>query len=198
MSKHVLTQVNSLRDAIRQYTDEQTCQLVMQGSEKIKETTSLERVSLWTCGALTRLEGQVDAQTLHKLLTARGQACARGGQKKVEKTRKRLGQAASLETFVDAEVQASGKGAELTRQGDALILTYTPKDFGIRCYCPLLRKLPSGLNALASYCQCSRAFVAWNWSAVLERPVQVDLLESCLSGGEKCRFLIHYKDAEKR
>lgn len=198
MSKHVVTQVNALRDVIRQYTDEHTCQLVMQGSEKIKESTSLERVSHWTCGALSRLENQVDEGTLHQLMIARGQACARGGQKKVEKTRKRLKLAPSLEAFVEAEVQASGKGSKLTRTGDALILTYTPRDFGIRCYCPLLRKLPAELNAPASYCECSRAFVAWNWSAVLERPVQVDLLESCLSGGEECRFLIHYKDAEKR
>ena len=198
MSKFVVTQLGTLQDFILQYAGKQTCQLVMHGSEKITEATSLDRVSRWTYSALTRLESQVDEQTLHQLLAARGQACARGGQKKVAKTRLRLKQAPNLEAFLEAEIQASVRGSKLARDGDALTLTYTPRDFSIRCYCPLLRKLPAELNAPVSYCECSRAFVEWSWSAVLDRPVQVDLLESCLSGGDECRFLIHYQDTDER
>ena len=42
-----------------------------------------------------------------------------------------------------------------------------------------------------TYCRCSRGFVQWFWERILERPVQVDLLASCMSGAQECQFAIH-------
>lgn len=42
-----------------------------------------------------------------------------------------------------------------------------------------------------TYCQCSRAFVQWCWEYILEQPVDVELLESCVSGGQECKFVTH-------
>jgi hypothetical protein len=192
MSKHVVTQLGTFQYFIRQYTSEQVCQQVLQGSEKITIATSLERVARWTHTALLRLESLVDEQSILQILSARGQACASLGQKNVAKARKRRLGYPTQDAFLDAEMQIPQRGFQLTREGNTLIQTYTPRDFHIHCYCPLMRKLPDGMNVPVAYCECSRAFVEWTWSAILDRPVKVLLLESCLSGSKQCRFAIHY------
>jgi hypothetical protein len=191
MSKHVVTTLSNMENFIRQGAGEQVCQQVMQGSEKILPGTSLERVACWTQAALARLDGLVDAQTIYQIMEERGRACASSGSKSIAKARARRMQYPTLRAFLEVEMQLPVRGSKLSREGNNLVQTYTPRAFGLRCYCPLLRKLPEGMTASPSYCECSRAFVEWNWRAILDYPVEVELRESCVTGGAECRFIIH-------
>lgn len=40
------------------------------------------------------------------------------------------------------------------------------------------------------YCKCSESFVQTQWEQILERPVEVKVLESAISGAEECKFQI--------
>jgi predicted hydrocarbon binding protein len=61
----------------------------------------------------------------------------------------------------------------------------------MRCYCSLFRQLPTEDKVSTTYCNCSRGFVEKYWEAVLQKPVEVDLLKSAISGADECTFAIH-------
>jgi predicted hydrocarbon binding protein len=42
-----------------------------------------------------------------------------------------------------------------------------------------------------TYCLCSRGFVQKYWEGIVGRSLKVDLLGSCLSGAQECKFAIH-------
>lgn len=111
--------------------------------------------------------------------------------KAADKARARRRASHSLDEFLDAEVRNPAPGTRLARAGNTLYQSYPPRAYKIRCYCPLLRKLPDGETVSMTYCQCSRAFVQWCWEYILEQPVDVELLESCVSGGQECKFVTH-------
>ncbi|MEW5871125.1 MAG: hypothetical protein AB1894_17755 [Chloroflexota bacterium] len=106
---------------------------------------------------------------------------------------RRRGKFESEGEFLEAELRKPPTGTRLERQGEILYQYYTPGLFThpMRCYCSLLRGLAPGDSASLTYCQCSRAFVQTYWQAALGRPVQVDLLETCIAGAQACKFAIH-------
>jgi hypothetical protein len=197
MGKHVVTQLNTFKKFVCWHTDEHVCLQVMQGSEKINPATSLERVARWTHGALAQLDNLVDKQTIRQIMAERGRACAQAGLKSIQKAHARRIQYQTLEMFLEAEIQLPARGSTLIWEANTLVQTYTPQAFGLRCYCPLLRKLPAELTAPESYCECSRAFVEWSWRSILDIPVKVELRESCVTGGSECRFVIHLDNLEE-
>jgi len=56
------------------------------------------------------------------------------------------------------------------------------------CLCPLVESKPKGLSAI--YCHCSVGYVKEWHERLLRRPVDVELVESVLNGGKRCRFKI--------
>jgi hypothetical protein len=56
------------------------------------------------------------------------------------------------------------------------------------CLCPLVETKPAGLSG--TYCLCSVGYVQQWHEMMLDRPVEVELLESTLTGGKRCKFKI--------
>jgi hypothetical protein len=56
------------------------------------------------------------------------------------------------------------------------------------CLCPLVESKPAGLSG--TYCLCSVGYVKQWHEMLLARPVEVELLESTLTGGKRCKFKI--------
>ena len=54
------------------------------------------------------------------------------------------------------------------------------------CLCPLVESKPAGLSA--TYCLCSVGYVKAMHEKLLQRPVEVELVESVLMGDKRCRF----------
>lgn len=60
------------------------------------------------------------------------------------------------------------------------------------CHCPWAREaVKSGEKVTPIFCNCSAGFHKKPWEAALEQKIQVDVLESVLQGGMRCRFAIH-------
>jgi len=90
--------------------------------------------------------------------------------------------------------------------GQRVIATKIPKSGNLRAYleeedpekrrqmyrhCPRIRSVLASGEALSSlYCYCGGGFYKGVWEEILGRPVQVDLSESVLEGGDVCRFVI--------
>jgi len=111
-----------------------------------------------------------------------------------------------LEEDLVVEVVEKGWGTAGILNGDTIIATKIPKSGyleeylretdpekkrQIYCHCPRARdalalseKLPK------SYCYCGAGFYKGIWEEILQEPVEVEVLESVLSGGEVCRVAI--------
>jgi predicted hydrocarbon binding protein len=64
------------------------------------------------------------------------------------------------------------------------------------CHCPRVRDaLQAGQGLPATYCYCGAGFYKGIWEEILQQPVEVELLESVLSGGEVCRVAIYLPSA---
>lgn len=90
------------------------------------------------------------------------------------------------------------------RQGDRIIHTKVPfdalsfsreEDPALRsfhaCHCPLVRtSIRDGEPVDALFCQCSAGFERLPFEAIFGEEVEVEVLETALSGAERCRFAI--------
>jgi hypothetical protein len=66
------------------------------------------------------------------------------------------------------------------------------------CHCPWAREaIKSGdVPLAATFCHCSGGFHKKPWEVIFGRPLEVDVLESVLAGGTRCRFAIHLPPEE--
>lgn len=166
---------------------------VMEGSEQITEKTDKKKTTLWVKGAMERLDALVDDDNKERIMQNCGYNCARKNRKVIERGVARRKKFGSTNEFLMAEEQKPMKGTRLTREGNILYQFYTPQAFTrpMRCYCGLLRELPSEETVSITYCNCSRGFVEKYWESVLGKPVRVDVLQSAVSGAKECKFAIH-------
>jgi hypothetical protein len=104
------------------------------------------------------------------------------------------------------DVVGRGWGLAGVREGSRIIATKIPKSGYLEaylaekdrekrreyyCHCPRVREVLAGGDGLpATYCYCGAGYYQGIWEEVLQRPVEVELLESVLDGGDVCKVAI--------
>ncbi len=146
----------------------------------------------WVKTVMRNLDEAVDKETRFDVMHVNGVNCADHNAKVVKAAVARRGKHGTLDEFLDSEIRKPQAGTSIERDGDGLILSYLPANFKhpMRCFCSLVNALPEGETLSSTYCQCSVAFVETWWSRVVGKPVKVSLLESAVTGSDKCRFRI--------
>jgi predicted hydrocarbon binding protein len=112
-----------------------------------------------------------------------------------------------LEEDLVLEVVDHGWGTAGILEGDRITATKIPKSGyleeylkegdrerrrQIYCHCPRVRDAIELSEELpVSYCYCGAGFYKGIWEEILQKPVEVEVLESVLSGGEVCRVAIY-------
>jgi predicted hydrocarbon binding protein len=185
--------IQQIEGSIEQFAGKTAAQKIMEGSENITEKTDKKKTALFMKGAIQKLDKAVDEKTRTRIMQKCGYNCAKKNHKVIERAVARREKFGSLEEFLDAEQQKPMKGTKLAREGNILYQFYTPQAFTrpMRCYCSLFRELPKEDTVAITYCNCSKGFVEKYWEAVLQRPVEVDILQSAISGAKECKFAIH-------
>ncbi|MGD2162337.1 MAG: hypothetical protein PVI81_08110 [Anaerolineales bacterium] len=105
-----------------------------------------------------------------------------------------------------ADIVERGWGAAGVLNGDTIIATKIPKSGYLKeylsepdpdlrrskyCHCPRVRDaVEAGEELPQLYCYCGAGFYKHMWETILGAPVEVELLESVLSGGEVCKVAI--------
>jgi hypothetical protein len=168
---------------------------VMQGQETLTEKSKPEVIAEWVRGAMERLDAAVDQPAREKIMLHCGHNCAAVNSRPLDSAKKRRAKHKTLDDFIAAEIAKPPSGMRLEREGDIVYQFYTPQSYShpMRCYCGLLRALPQDEVISKTYCQCSRGFVQKWWQGILRREVEVDLLETAVSGASECKFAIHLK-----
>lgn len=167
--------------------DEDVKKKVLEGIGRINANSSESEVAKWYQGAMKKLDELVDERTRALVMEHCGFSCALGNKSHIDagvETRKKY---KSTDEYLEAEAQA----LSIVREGNTIIQNYKPQEtFNVRCYCSLVRGLPEDETISLTYCNCSKGFVKKFWEVVLERPVQVELVQSVMSGAPNCRFKI--------
>jgi predicted hydrocarbon binding protein len=113
----------------------------------------------------------------------------------------------ALDEGMLADVVGRGWGAAGVLSGNRVVATKIPKSGylveymeesdparkrALYCHCPRVRDaLQMGETLPATYCYCGAGFYKGIWEEILQEPVEVELLESVMAGGEVCRVAIH-------
>jgi hypothetical protein len=181
-----------LEEIIKKSAGEEVKASVMEGSQQIKPSTKPEKVAGWIKGAMERLDSQVDESQRCQIMLQCGYNCAAHNHKSKDRARARRLKFASEEEFLQAELRHPITGTRLERDGQTLYQIYTPRTYThpMRCYCDLVNKLPEGETISPTYCKCSLGYVQTFWEGVLGHPVEVEVLETALTGSEVCRFAV--------
>lgn len=168
---------------------------VMQGQEALTEKSKPEVIAEWVRGAMERLDKAVKQPSRDTIMLRCGHNCAAVNSRPLDSAKKRRSKFKTLDEFIAAEIAKPPSGMRFEREGDVVYQFYTPQSFShpMRCYCGLLRALPQDEIISKTYCQCSRGFVQKWWEGILGHEVEVDLLETAVSGASECKFAIHLK-----
>jgi hypothetical protein len=183
-----------LEKNIEHYAGEETCQKVMAGSEKITETSNREKRALWVKDAIDRLDATVDEEKRIQIMHNCGSNCADINKRVIQKAVERCKKFKTFEEFLEAEIKKPPNGTRFEQDGNRLVQVYTPQTFSylMRCYCGLIRYLPSDVNMSKTFCHCSEGFIKKYWETITGKPVNVKLLESAVSGSSECKFAIEF------
>jgi predicted hydrocarbon binding protein len=185
--------IKAIGECVEQFAGEAVAKKVMEGSERITGKTGKTEIAELVKGAMERMDALLDEDTRVQIMMNCGYNCAEVNKRVIEQAKARSKKCKSINEFLEAEVQKPMSGTRLVREGNTLYQYYTPKTFAksLRCYCGLLRGLPADEMISMTYCNCSKGFVKKLWESVLEKPVEVEIIQSAVSGAEECEFAIH-------
>jgi len=91
---------------------------------------------------------------------------------------------AFLEAHAKVENVASGGKTKLTREGNSITIVNE------RCICPLVKTLK--IETGPHHCDCTVAHLEHVYETGLGRHVEVELMETCLRGGDSCTIKISW------
>jgi hypothetical protein len=191
MGKDDVGPITELGVLVGRFAGEEARQKVMASSEEIADA-SAEEVAAWLRGAMDRLDGLVDEATRMQIMENLGFNCAEVNRSHIDRMVAKRNKFATLDEFLEAEERKPMRGTRLLREGDVVYQYYDPRSsYKVRCFCSLWRGLADDESASLTWCHCSRGFVTKLWEAYLGRPAKVELVESCISGAEACKFAIY-------
>lgn len=131
----------------------------------------------WVRNLIDSIDVHLDEETKIRLMESCGRACAREGPIRAAKACQ-----GNLDNLL-ATLRKWGGGEEtVQRDGDVVHRLCT------KCLCPLVQDGPARLPD--TYCYCSRGWMKEMFETVVEKPVDVTLIESIKRGGQMCRFTI--------
>ncbi len=161
-------------------------------AEEPKRPRAEERIEFaekWVGRFMGVLDVTLDAGTRRKVMMANGKACLLAYLKEIGRTV----QPVTLEEYA-AQVKARVKDGSTRVEGNVITMQFsTAAETGLpaeesACLCPLVETKPAGLSG--SYCDCSLGYVQAMHELKLGRPVEVELTESVLRGGKRCKFKV--------
>lgn len=133
------------------------------------------------------VDGTLEKETRKKLMMANGRACYLAWIAETKQTIKPV----TVEHFRKS-IADKAKDGSYRVEGDAIYFQYmSAAETGQAsaegaCLCPLVESKPADLSS--TYCQCSVGYVKVMHELLLNRTVEVELVDSVLMGGRRCQF----------
>lgn len=158
-------------------------------AEKSRAETRIKFAEKWLCRFFDILENTLDQKTMRQIMEANGRKCFKDWIHETGRTITPI----TLEQLAERVAKDNQDGA-IRIEGNVIHFQFTsaaetglPSEEG-QCLCPLVETKPAGLSD--TYCDCSVGYIKEWHEQLLARPAEVELVESVLRGGKRCRFKI--------
>ncbi len=149
----------------------------------------MEFSDIWVRRFMKVLDATLDEEARTKVMVTNGATCFREWIASQGQTVTPV----AFETWA-ARVRERPPDGSLRVEGNVIYFEYTASaetgsasPEGV-CLCPMVESKPAGLSR--TFCQCSVGYVKELHEQKFKRPVKVELLDSVLYGGKRCKFKI--------
>ncbi len=128
-----------------------------------------------------QLEGNAGVE----LMEGCGKSCAErlGTLEAAKEIRRQLNNTINIDLLIDTFKRKVFKDSIIERKGNTIELEYTHTE----CGCPFVKMLDIKNPMM---CNCTRGHTKSIFEVLLSKPVEVELLETVLRGGKRCKQLI--------
>jgi len=157
--------------------------------EKSRSDARIEFAEIWLRRFFDILDNTLDKQTMRKIMETNGRTCFKDWIHETGQSIKPI----TLEQLAE-RAEKNKQDDSIKIEGNVICFQFTsaaetglPSEEG-QCLCPLVESKPAGLSE--TYCLCSVGYVKEWYERLLARTVEVELIESVLRGGQRCRFEI--------
>jgi hypothetical protein len=157
--------------------------------QESRSDTRIEFAEKWVKRFFAVLDENLDPATRMKVMMANGRSCYLSW---IAETNQQI-KPVTLEQL-KAWIASKGNDGSYSIDGNTILFQYmSAAETGQAsteeaCLCPLVESKPAGLSA--TYCLCSVGYVKAMHEKLLQRPVEVTLVDSVLMGGKRCQFKI--------
>jgi predicted hydrocarbon binding protein len=155
--------------------------VVMQNVEEFQSAPTNAANAAWLKKAMETLETLVGTETTVRIMEECGRKCC--GQTWRTRAKQLFNKSKSMEEFIQNLNSAHLGGGRLKIQGDTITGGYD------HCYCGQVKNTKDVFPL--TYCHCSVGWYKQLFESALGRPVDVELVQSIVTGAETCEFIIY-------
>jgi len=149
----------------------------------------MEFADKWVKRFFDQVDATVDKPVREKLMMCNGRVCYRAW---IEETGQKIKPVTYEKWAAWAKEKINEEGFRI--EGNTFYMQYNESaETGTSsgksiCLCPMVEHKPAGMSP--TYCWCSVGYVKEMYTLLFEKSVTVELLDSVLLGGQRCKFKI--------
>lgn len=143
-----------------------------------------DKKASWWKNTIENMETELGKKKSITIMNSCGAKCCGKGQRKTAK--RLMNESNSIEEFLDKISKYEVKDGELEYK---LVNSNTIIGKHNKCFCGQVKQLKEKFKN-DTYCQCSVEFNRQFFQAAFDAPVEIELKQSILNGGECCEFII--------
>lgn len=174
--------IGRLAEYIEMEAGRSVVELAMKDADRFANANPAGKAE-WLKGAIERLENAVGIDRARKIMESSGRMCC--GVTCRKRAQQAVHGARSVHEIVRKLNKAHLGGGRL-RVKDK----HTVTGGYDQCYCGQVKHTKTPFPTL-TYCQCSVGWYKQLFEAVLDKPVDVEITQSIISGAKTCEFIIH-------
>jgi len=180
--------LNRLAVILKEKTDSALAERVFKNHEEYFSSRNAKAKAAWMRQMVSRLEANCDAATCTEVLQSCGRKCC--GINSRKHARKLYLESGTLDEFLEKMNQCGLGGGRLKLlSADTLSAGYD------KCFCGQVSQTEVPFPT-QTYCQCSVGWYKQLFETALETQVEVELLQSIISGAKSCEFRIRLTQSD--
>jgi hypothetical protein len=190
--------IRRLTEHLDELVGPRTREMVLEASESITCGSSPEEVAAYFKGVMDRLDAWVDEETRREVM----QRCSCPyPRERIEELKAKYRELQDIDQLVPLMHAGMGQCSMPVKRGNTVYITkapYNPQGYSAArsqqerrryyCHCPCICATSEPIR---SWCFCGAGWYKQLWEGVLERPVEVEILQTVARGDPCCTFAIH-------
>ncbi len=195
-------------DGLDRFSGVEIRKKVMQGSEEINTRSSGDKKAEWIGNAMERVDSLIEKEIRKNVLLSCSHVFPKTRIKPLKSIYKDTNDIDAVITFMHKDRSYAGLSyyEYPIREGNIIYVTkipFNPKRYKQStdeeekkhhyCHCGLVKgalKSPE-VNVSTTFCYCGAGWYKTLWEGIIDKPVEVEVMNTVLQGANNCKFAIH-------